>query len=426
MRIAFLISSFPALSETFILNQITGLLDLGHEVDIFPSRRGDIESAHKEVDNYSLLDHTHYIPDPPQKLLPRIIDALGLMFRHFFKNPLALTRSLFRNRAEGRLGRLSLLYGATPFIGRREYDVIHCHYGKNGLRGSFYREIGAIRGKLLVTFHGYDITEYMQRYGPHVYDRLFEKADLFLPISDNWKRRLIEKGCPTEKIQTHRMGIDCEKFRFAPRRSPDRGPVRLITIARLVEKKGVEYGIRAIAEMLKRRRDIEYLIVGDGPLRPILENLILNLNVNGAVKLIGWKSQEELLDILKDSHIMLTPSVTGDGGDQEGIPVVLMEAMAMGLPIITTIHSGIPELVQDGKSGFLVPERDVKSLVEKISYLLDNSEGWSKMGTTGRAFVDEHYNIKTLNDTLVTIFEKVELQALRRQNGDEKSLTGYL
>ena len=113
------------------------------------------------------------------------------------------------------------------------------------------------------------------------------------------------------------------------------------------------------------------------------------------------------MKILSNSDILLAPSITAHDKDQEGIPVVLMETMAMGLPIISTLHSGIPELVQDGISGYLVPERDVDALAEKLNYLIEHPELWSEMGKAGRAFVEENFNIDKLNDRLVEIFQSL-------------------
>ena len=144
--------------------------------------------------------------------------------------------------------------------------------------------------------------------------------------------------------------------------------------------------------------------MGDGSLKEGLQQLILQLGVDNIVTLVGWKNQQEVIEIIKNSDIMLAPSVTSRNGDREGIPVVLMETMAMGLPIISTVHSGIPELIENGVSGFLVPERDVDALAEKLNYLVENPDIWRNMGAAGRGFVEEYYNIDKLNDKLVEIY----------------------
>jgi colanic acid/amylovoran biosynthesis glycosyltransferase len=125
------------------------------------------------------------------------------------------------------------------------------------------------------------------------------------------------------------------------------------------------------------------------------------------VKLLGWKQQQEITELLAQAHIYMAPSVTSRNGDREGIPVSLMEAMACGMPILSTMHSGIPELVEHGRSGFLVPERDADALAEKLSYLLENPEIWQEMGVAGRACVEQYYNIHRLNGQLVDVYQKL-------------------
>ena len=199
------------------------------------------------------------------------------------------------------------------------------------------------------------------------------------------------------------------KFNFNTRQPIIERKVQLLTIARLVEKKGVQYSIKAVANILKKfpNIEIEYKIIGDGPLRKDLENLISELGIADHVKLLGWKPQEEIIKVLAEADVFMAPSVTSLDGDQEGIPVVLMEALAQGLPVISTYHSGIPELVQDKKTGFLAKERDVDSIVEKLEYLLLNKASWPQIRKAGRTHVIENYEIQKLNDQLVALYHKL-------------------
>ena len=408
MRIAFIVGQFPVVSETFILNQITGLLDRGHEVDIYADYPGNFSKNHQDIDKYKLLERTYYASRMPGNRFFRMLKSLGLLFANFYKDPVILLRSLNVFKYRNKYGSLTLLFAVVPFLKKRpSYDIIHCHFGSNGVKGRFLREIGAIQGKLIVTFHGIDITRDLQEEGERIYDCLFEEGDLFLPISSRWKQRLIELGCNEKDIVVHRMGINCRQFSFTLRELQANSPVRIVTIARLVEKKGVEYGIRAVAKLVRAKLSIEYHVIGDGPLREDLRQLIQELDANDTVKLLGWKQQQEVVEILNNAHIMLAPSVTSQDGDQEGIPVSLMEAMARGLPIVSTQHSGIPELIENGVSGFLVPEQDVDALAEKLGYLIEHPEVWPEMGRAGRVYVEKHYDINKLNNQLVEIYQKL-------------------
>jgi colanic acid/amylovoran biosynthesis glycosyltransferase len=135
--------------------------------------------------------------------------------------------------------------------------------------------------------------------------------------------------------------------------------------------------------------------------------LIAELKVGDNIKLVGWKSQDQITELLKTSDILLAPSVTSSTGDQEGIPGAIMEAFAAGLPVVSTNHAGIPELVQDGDSGFLVPEKDVKALVQKLEILIEQPQLRHAMGRTGRTTVEEYYNIETLNNRLIEVYQQL-------------------
>lgn len=405
MKIAFIVGAFPTLSETFILNQITGLLDLGHEVDIFASGRQSEPKVHPDVKKYNLLPRTYYREMPVNKLW-RLIKAIWLLVINLPKNPVAILKSLnVLNYGKGALS-LRMLYSLLPFLDKSPYDIIHCHFGPNGIVGASLKVLG-VEGKLVVTFHAYDLTATLAHEGRDVYHGLFQTADLLMPISNHWKKKLIELGCPPEKIAVHRMGVDTEQFRFTPPDHRNVAPIKLLTVSRLVEKKGLEYGIRAVAMVSQRHPEwsIQYDIVGEGPLRKRLETTVEELGIYIKVNFVGPKTHEEVRDLMMQAHVFLLPSVTAQNGDQEGIPVVLMEAMAIGLPVLSTLHGGIPELVLDGQSGFLVPERDVHTLAERLEYLIEHPDLWPAMGRAGRRFVEEQHDIRKLNRRLVEIYE---------------------
>jgi colanic acid/amylovoran biosynthesis glycosyltransferase len=410
MKIAFVITHFPRLSETFILNQITGLIDRGHEVDIYAHSPANESKMHTDIEKYDLLKKTHYYgsfhENIPANKAVRLFKGINLFIINFRKNPRALLKSLNIYKFKKEAVSLSILYKVIYFISLNTYDIIHSHFGPNGLFVVSLKDMGIINGRVITSFHGYDMSGYLKSHGKDVYNPLFSKGDLLLPISNHWVEKLIQMGCLEQKILVHRMGIDIDKFHLHPFNT-NKEKVKLLTVARLVEKKGVCYAIEAVAEVIKRYPGIEYLIVGDGPLRTKLEHLIKDLQVGNAVTLLGWKEQNEIIQLMQGSDVFLAPSITGTDGDQEGIPVVLMEAMAQGLPVISTYHSGIPELVQDGVSGFLVPEKDVAALTEKLVYLLEHQELRRDMGKSGHEFVKANYNINQLNDKLVEIYQNI-------------------
>jgi len=409
LNIAFFVNWFPLLSETFILNQVTGLLDRGHNVEIYVNRIGTEPLVHRDIEKYNLLNrtfcHGSRWPNMPHNKIARFAKCLHLIAGSINRKPLPLFKSMNILKFGWKAASLHLFYDAYTFFDKAHgYDIVHCHFGPNGILGVLLKDVCALRGKVITTFHGYDLTSYLESRGNRVYETLFKKGDLFLPISNRWKEKLIRLGCAEEKILVHRMGIEASRFSYSPNKPQKNDKIALLTVARLVEKKGVEYGIQALVNVIRIFPNVEYSIAGDGPLKKDLIDLITKLEISNNVKLLGWKTQDEISYLMDQADILLAPSVTGEDGDQEGIPVVLMEAMARGLPVISTFHSGIPELIIDGKTGSLVPERDVDVLAEKIKHLIIHPEVRERMRQEARQYTEKNYDINKLNDKLVEIY----------------------
>jgi colanic acid/amylovoran biosynthesis glycosyltransferase len=407
MKIAFIVNQFPALSETFILNQITGLLDRGHEVDIYAHSPRNDPGVHADVEEYDLLKRTYYmtgITSMPRNKLYRFVKGIGRIAIDLPKKPVAVLNSLNLLKFSKSAASLQLLFQIAPFLNKGPYDIVQCHFGPSGILAITLKAVGAIHGQIVTTFHGTDISSYIQKKGEHIYDDLFKTGDLFLCVSDRIKETLIKLGCDERKIIVHRCGVSTSKIVDHLHRSKTGDKIRLITIARLVEKKGVKYGIQSVARVLKKYPNIEYKIAGDGHLRNSLQVLIEDLKVSENVKLLGWQMQEQITRLLQEADILLAPSVTSEDSDSEGIPVAIMEALAGGIPVLGSFHSGIPEAVQNGVSGLLVPEGDVDALSEKLEYLIQHSELRAEMGRKGRKYVEEHYDIDKQNDRLVEIY----------------------
>lgn len=402
MKIAFIVSGFPVLSETFILNQITGLMDLGHDVEILAGNNPNEEKVHSDVEKYRLMEQVHFIP---KHKIARILKVIYLMVLNFSKGPIKILKSLnFFKYGKDALS-LYLVYWCLFFLNKK-IDIIHCHFGPTGIIFTKLKEAG-IRGKFVTSFHGYDLSNFVACEENDVYKKLFLDCDLCMPISDYWKKKLIELGCKEDRIKVHRMGIDLQKFNFSEKKIRPEESVKILTVGRLVEKKGHEYAIRAITKMIYRNKNVIYIIAGDGPLKNRLKSLVSESGINDYVNFLGAVDQNEVRKLYEQAHFLVLPSITAKNGDKEGIPVVLMEAQAAGLPVISTYHSGIPEVITDGKSGFLVPEKDADALSDRILYLIEHPELWPEMGSYGRKVVEKNYNIKILNQQLVEIYQDI-------------------
>ncbi|GAB1540067.1 colanic acid biosynthesis glycosyltransferase WcaL [Scytonema sp. NUACC21] len=319
MKIAFLVWRFPVLSEAFILNQITGLIDRGHEVRIYALNGppANVSKVHPTVEEYCLLERTYYPPTRPDNYLWRVLKAIALLLANLDKGSLSCLQLLNIFKYGRQVTSLKWFYRGISLLKDRSYDIIHCQFGTLGSMGLVFRQTGLLQGKLITTFRGIDISSYVQEQGDRVYEKLFQEGDFFLANCDFFRNRAIALGCNSKKIVVHGSGIDCSKFTFTPRYLPDDKKIRIATTGRLVEKKGIEYAIRAIAKLPHINQNIEYNIIGDGLLKEHFQNLIDELNLNNIVKLLGWKQQQEIIDILNDCHIFIAPSVTASDGNQD-------------------------------------------------------------------------------------------------------------
>jgi colanic acid/amylovoran biosynthesis glycosyltransferase len=411
MKVAYIVSFFPRLSETFVLNQITGLLDRGHHVDIYALQKTDEEKVHADVGKYRLLDRLCYIRVPPNKLT-RILVGIKLIINCFHNGPKVVFRSLNVFKYGRRALSLDILHNTLPLA--KNYDIIHCHFGPSGRFAVLIKELG-IRAKLVTTFHGYDIRVGL-RTGGRIYRRLFEIGDCIIAISPYNYEILIDFGCDPTKIIYHPVGIDLDRFSFRGQlQPPGRGQhIRLITVARLVEEKGIEYAIRAVHKLLHVCPEVslQYDITGTGPLEEELNQLIKALHLTNHVHLIGPKNQDEVIEALHQSHIFLLPSIA------EALPLVLMEAQATGLPVVATAVGSTDQIVLDGESGFLVQPKNADVLAEKLKYLIENPGKWSEMGMRGRKHVEENFDINKLNDRLVGIFQQLLVGDLGKTRPD--------
>jgi colanic acid/amylovoran biosynthesis glycosyltransferase len=407
MRIACFVNRFPMISEQFILNQITGLIDRGHDVDVYATLPGDAAGLHPDLVEYRLLERTRFRHSRPGRRVRRVLRGARLLAGCRGGDRAALLRTLDVARHGRAALSLDLLFQAASLLEAAPYDISHFHFGQAGLFGVRLREVGVLTGRLVTTFYGCDVSRHLRTHGPDVYAPLVRHGDLFICITDDMRDRLVAAGFPRAQIVKVMVGIDLRRFAMRERTLRPGEPVRLLTVGRLVEKKGIEGSIRAVGEIVRSRPDVHYRIVGDGPLRPRLEALVETLGLGRWIELTGWKSQDEVRACFAEAHIFVLASRTAPDGDEEGLPGVLKEAQAMGLPVVSTRHSGIPEGVLDGRSGLLVPEGDVAALAGALRYLIDHPDRWPAMGQAGRRHIEEHGDIETLNDQLVQAYASV-------------------
>lgn len=399
LRVAFFVNEFPALSETFVLNQVIGVMARGHHATVFAIRPRADPFVHPQVAHANIRRIVRYIGAPSGKLV-RIFNGGLRLPGALRREPRITIRSIDPFRYGRDAVSLRLFYAAAKLAQEPPFDILHCHFGPIGAMVAVLRDIGAIEGRLITTFHGVDVSAYVREDADR-YRMLFSRGDLFMPISDSWGRRLALLGCDPDRIAVHRMGVDLKRLAYQSRKLAANKPLRILTVGRLVEKKGIEILLAALAELRQANIRAHYSIVGDGPLRDSLNLLAKNLGIADHVTFHGWQPHDSVIKLMYEHDVLVAPSITSTDGDQEGIPVTLIEGMASGLPVISTFHSGIPELIHDGISGVLVPERDPDALAAALLRISSQPSDFYEMANRARHIVEREYDLDALNDRLI-------------------------
>jgi colanic acid/amylovoran biosynthesis glycosyltransferase len=277
------------------------------------------------------------------------------------------------------------------------------------MRGSALRDLGLIDGgtRLITSLYANDAETGGD--GSR-YARMFANTDVFLCPNDTLRYRMLALGAPPERTQVHKLGIPLEQFHHRSASTPDRNArLRLVTVAPLVGQEGVEHGIRAIA-MLRNEVPglIRYEIFGDGPLRPHLQKLIRNLELEDSVTLAGAQSRPIVASALSRADVLLVP---GSGSKQTAGPASLLDAMASGVAVVAARRPGATEVVHDGVTGILVDDRDVRGIVTALSALCREPGRMEAMGEAGRRAAMQHHDLYALNRALLEQYENVASSA---------------
>jgi colanic acid/amylovoran biosynthesis glycosyltransferase len=364
VNVAFLLDRFPVTSQTFVVTQLLGLERAGHGVTVLSRNRPlAAEPVHEEVRDAALAERAVYLDD----VLPA--DSL----EHVLGVPLAP--------------------GA--------HDVLHAHFGTTARRFLFARRQAA--APLVVTFHGYDFSAQPLVHGAGLYDPLFEVADVVTANCRAALAALEDLGCPAGKLRLVPVAVDVSTLPFRPRRRERPGPVRILSVGRLVAKKGHEVALAALAAARSRLPPFTFDVIGDGPLAGPLASLVSELRLDDVVRLHGAQDGTVVRRFLAEADVFLLASRTAPDGDREGTPVSLIEAQAVGLPVVSTRHSGIPEVVAEG-GGVLVREGDPTALADALVRVVEGHESWPAMGAAGRAHVEHAFDIGACTEALVEVY----------------------
>jgi colanic acid/amylovoran biosynthesis glycosyltransferase len=292
-------------------------------------------------------------------------------------------------------------FGRTGGLERRlrpfKPALVHAHFGPDGLLAlPLARGLGV---PLVTTLHGYEVSltkARMIRSGSLSWiryallqGRLAAQCDLFLAVSEALRTRALAAGFPPERVIVHHNGIDLARFRPADGRAE---PGLILHVGRLVEKKGTALLLRALAGLRRRGIQARLAVIGDGPLRPRLIAQAAALGIAADVAFLGSLPSSEVARWMERAWLLAAPSVTAGDGDSEGLPTVLVEAAASGLPAVGSDHSGIPEAIVDGRTGYVVAEGEVDPLARRIAELLDSPGLRAIMGPEARLLAEARFD----------------------------------
>jgi colanic acid/amylovoran biosynthesis glycosyltransferase len=313
-------------------------------------------------------------------------------------------------RLQGRLGKIPPFTVRWGAIRRRlrtvvrevKPDVIHAHFGPEGaLIGPVAADCGI---PLVTSFHGFDasrllkVPEWLGLYRDHVFAGRWTTA-----ISDVMAGCLTEAGLDPDRSAVIHVGKDLDRYPFRPSGSIR----RFISIGRMVPKKGYTDAVRAFSGATRGREDVRLDIVGDGPLLDEVQALVQKLGANDRIKIHGAVPHRTVIEMLAAADAFLLASKVADDGDSEGMPTVLIEAQASGLPCITTRHSGIPEGIPPENHGWLAEEGDVAGLEERIGCALElGHDDLRRMAEAGRRHVEEHYDVRSEAEKMISLYRR--------------------
>lgn len=388
LKVAYLLDIFPALSETFIINEIIELRRQGLDVAIFSLAKPKEDIIHEEAKE--LAKETFYAKN---LLSPgKFRKALTYLYAHLYflvVNPFRYLREFW----------FAFTHGVKVFKPAAYYALV---LRKLGI-GHIHAHFAATASEYAMTISGISGIPYS--FTPHAYD-IFMKPRLvkekvafadFVVSKTEYNKRFLEENYPGingDKIHVVHYGMDLE--RFTPVRYDVRGqlPFTILSVARLVEKKGHKYLLEACHILTKKGvSNFVCKIIGDGPLKRDLEGLALSFGLSENVEFIGALPSDKVLSILEGSDLFVLPCVVARDGDMDGMPNALIEAMALGKPVVSTYVSGIPELIKNG-CGILVPPEDSQALARALEEIfLMTPESRAAMGQKGYQIVEREFNL---------------------------------
>jgi glycosyltransferase involved in cell wall biosynthesis len=402
LSVGYIVSAWPRLSETFILNEVMSVERLGARLQIFTTKEPEVKGAEARVAE---------VRAPVSCLsIQRNWKAIALAsIRLLLRRPVRFCQALLRALRYGRSGVLRCFFQATylaEVLSRKPVTHLHAHFAHDPTFVTMFTHY--LTGiPYSFTAHAKDI--YVKT-PPELLRAEARSARAVVTCTEYNRRYLSTQIGPTGTGKLHCIyhGLDLSRFKFRSRRAPDAEPPVILSVARLVEKKGLSDLILAADILRQRGHGFQVEIVGDGPLRQRLEAQVSQLGLNDRVRLLGPLPHDELCRAYQRVCLFALPCVVAADGDRDGIPNVLLEAMASGVPVVSTPISGIPEVIHSEREGLLVPPNSPARLAEALDRLLHSPQLRERLALAARAKIESCFSIERNSAQLLSLFQHVE------------------
>ena len=399
LKVAYVMSRFPKLTETFILYEMLAMEELGIDVRIYPLLRERQKVSHPEVEK--LLPRVRFLPFFSPAILRAQLHFLLRKPRKYFQTLFTLLRGAWgsANFFVGVLGIFPKAVRLAFEIQKEGINHVHAHFANHPAAAALI--IHRLTGiPYSFTAHGSDL---------HVERRLLDKkveSAAFAATISSYNKELMVRECGEDvrgKIHVIHSGVDPNVFRPVSRQGRI-GEAHILCVGSYEEVKGHTFLVEACR--ILRDRGVEFVcdLVGEGPLRSQVEAQIERAGLQHIVLVHGGRPRPEVARMMNEAEVMVLPSVPTKRGKREGIPVVLMEAMASALPVVSSAISGIPELVENGRTGLLTPPGDAADLADALQRLLEDPELRTQMGRLGREKVVREFNLYRSSEKLSKMF----------------------
>jgi len=400
-KVGYVVSAWPRLSETFILNEVIGIERLGACLQIFTTKDLEDKAAHAKVTK---------VHAPVTCLsIQRNWKAIGLASIHLFlERPVRFWQAILRALRYRRLGVLRCFFQATylaEMLFREPVTHLHAHFAHDPTFVTMFTHY--LTGiPYSFTAHAKDI--YVKT-PPELLRAEVQTAQAVVTCTEYNRRYLLTQIGPASNGKLHCIyhGLDLSQFNFCSPRALSSEPPVILSVARLVEKKGLGDLILAADVLRQRGRRFQVEIVGDGPLRQSLQVQVKRLGLNDRVKLLGPMPHDKLGRVYQRACLFALPCVVSADGDRDGIPNVLLEAMASGVPVVATPISGIPEVIHSEVEGLLVPANNPASLADALDRLLTSPELRERLALAARVKIETCFSIEKSSAQLLSLFQQV-------------------